>query len=85
MNKGRTLRLPIYDITIRLTEDGKSGTIESRLKENVSEGADDFNAAIDAVESLILAHAIEGVDVESTPYLKGLQTALDAIGNLLAE
>ena len=38
-----------------------------------------FNASIDALESLILAHACAGIDVASPAYLEGIETALDAI------
>ena len=37
-----------------------------------------FNAAIDAVESLILAHACAGIDIESPAYIEGIETAIDA-------
>ncbi|MHB1762658.1 MAG: hypothetical protein ACYCS4_07965 [Acidimicrobiales bacterium] len=36
-------------------------------------------AALDTVERLVLAHAIVGVDVESTAYLEGMETVLDGI------
>lgn len=40
-----------------------------------------FNYAVDALESLILAHAQAGVDVTSYIYLEGFRTAVDAISN----
>ncbi len=36
-------------------------------------------AALDAVERIVLAHAVAGVDVESTAYLEGVGTVLDGI------
>lgn len=42
-----------------------------------------FNAAYDAIESLVLAHALAGIDVEEPAYQKGLQTTLEAIANNL--
>jgi len=42
-----------------------------------------YNTALDALESLILAHASEGIDVTSEAYQNGVQTALDAIANNL--
>ena len=50
------------------TEDMVAGRIQS-------------NAAIDAILSLILAHACAGIDIESPAYLKGIETAFDAISN----
>ncbi|ARL04390.1 hypothetical protein [Burkholderia pseudomallei] len=37
-------------------------------------------AALCAVEAMILAHAFAGIDVRSAAYVKGVGTALDAIG-----
>jgi len=52
--------------------------------ENTFENESDFDgyeSQINAIESLILAHACAGVDVKSKPYKNGIQTTLDAIGN----
>jgi hypothetical protein len=40
--------------------------------------------ALEALDSLVLAHFCAGINVCSTEYLDGLATALDAIGNHLA-
>ena len=45
------------------------------------EGNRNYNYACDAIESIVLAHAQAGVNVESPGYLEGLDTAMDAIGN----
>jgi hypothetical protein len=42
-----------------------------------------YNNALDALESLILAHASNGIDVASEAYQTGVQTALDACANNL--
>lgn len=42
-----------------------------------------YNAALDALESLILAHACEGINVCESKYVAGVGTALDAIDNNL--
>lgn len=36
---------------------------------------------IDAIESLILAHAVAGVDVTTPAYIEGIETAIDKIIN----
>ena len=36
---------------------------------------------IDGIESMILAHAIAGVDIESPAYLEGIETAVEAVAN----
>lgn len=82
-----TLRLPCFGITIRLdrtdtTTTPGAGTITSELKGPDRTAAQRlFNAAIDGMESLILAHACAGVDVESPAYVEGVETAIEAIGN----
>ncbi len=40
-----------------------------------------FNAMIDVVEGLILAHAVAGIDVTSPAYLEGVETVVDALCN----
>lgn len=42
-----------------------------------------YEGAMDAVESLILAHACEGIDIASEAYVAGLRTTLEAISNNL--
>lgn len=42
-------------------------------------------AALDAVERLVLAHAVAGVDVERPAYQEGVEVVLDGICNQVAE
>ena len=63
----RTIRLPCFGITIRLDRKNTvkthgAGTITSDLHRTDDLAADRrYNAAIDGLESLILAHACVGV------------------------
>ena len=81
----RKICLPCHGITIRLHWDNSpdrpgSGSIASDLKSPVGTIADRlYNAAIDGLESLILAHACAGVNIESPAYLEGIETAVDAL------
>jgi hypothetical protein len=82
---GHEIRLPCYGITIRLDRDPVSGdpgcgTLTSDLKATGA-GARSFNKAIDGLEALILAHACAGIDVASTAYVEGIESAVDAIDN----
>ncbi|NJL71079.1 MAG: hypothetical protein HC888_05400 [Candidatus Competibacteraceae bacterium] len=84
----KTINLPAYGIEITLGDpDPESpsrylgGSIKSDLKDDNRQSR--YNAAIDALESLILAHACAGVDVESDAYLEGINTTCDAIFNNL--
>ena len=40
-----------------------------------------YNYACDAILSMVLAHAVAGIKIETPAYIEGLETALDAIGN----
>jgi hypothetical protein len=83
------IRLPCYGITICLDRNNSRhqpgcGTITSDLKEAGSDAKSiKFNAAIDGLESLILAHACAGIDVTSPAYVEGIETTVEAIGNNL--
>lgn len=63
---------------VGLTIDGAG--ITSHFRE---EGNDLYNAAIDALESIVLAHHQAGVPVTSQEYCRGLEDALAAIENHL--
>ncbi|MFH1265215.1 MAG: hypothetical protein ABIK89_05765, partial [Planctomycetota bacterium] len=58
-----------------------SGSIVSDLRGPEAAANRQYNAAIDGLESLILAHACAGVDVESPAYVEGIETAVDAVAN----
>ncbi len=55
----------------------RSGRLTSNLHDSRLD-AEQYNAAIDAIESMVLAHACAGIDVADPRYLKGLRTALQA-------
>lgn len=75
----KTIELPIYGIIVEIDEANSCGSIKSNLKENNRNTR--FNAAIDMLESLILAHACAGINIESRGYIIGIETAVDALCN----
>jgi hypothetical protein len=85
----KEIKLPCFGIIVMLDEDGKGGTITSDLhdeapgEESHREGRQnaEYNAAIDGLESLVLAHAVAGIDITTGAYLEGIETAEAAIGN----
>jgi hypothetical protein len=83
----RTIRLPCHGISVRLNRKNTArtpgaGSITSDLKDRGKTAAQrQYNAAIDGLESLILAHACAGLDVASPAYLEGVETAVEAITN----
>lgn len=83
-----TLSLPVFGIVLRrtLNSDGDYvGEIESDLHTEESGGVDvaHFNACVDVMQSLVLAHYCAGVDVSSAAYLEGIETAYEAMCNHL--
>lgn len=73
----QTIELPVFGIRVKLSPDGTSGTITSDLSR--TGGRPD---ALDGIESLVLAHAVAGVDVTSAAYLEGVETAVYAALNV---
>ena len=80
----------ILGIGIVVKLDGKGGgDITSTLKDTDNTSEDEelsqfqYNLAIDGIESLILAHACAGVDIQTPEYIVGIETAVDACANNL--
>jgi len=68
----KTIKLPCYGIVVTFAP-GESGELRSDLVYDIPE--------IDGIESMMLAHAIAGVDIESPAYLEGIETAVEAVAN----
>ena len=89
---GRVINLPCFGIVVTLGEPDSDhpgtylgGTITSDLHEGDSGSEDDseYETGIDALESLILAHACAGVDIASPAYFEGIETAVGKCSNNL--
>jgi hypothetical protein len=91
-NMSKVIRLPISGIVVTLGEPDPErqgcslgGTITSKLKVTADdrdpEDAHAWNAAVDVLESLVLAHACAGLDITTPAYLEGIESALDAIND----
>ena len=78
--KENILEIPKYGIKVEvwLTDDGEvdGGTIKSILKRGDNSQHD---AAMDGVETMILNHAVEQIDITSESYVKGLDTSVEFI------
>jgi len=77
----KTIKTNVFGITVYLDEAG-GGKIESDLKDESDNDNVQYDSAIDAVESLILAHACAGIDITSPAYLEGVETTIETISNL---
>ena len=42
-----------------------------------------LETAVDVIESLVLAHACAGVDIQTPAYVKGIETTVEALANNL--
>jgi len=81
--KMKTIKLPCYNMVIEVTDE-KQGTITSNLHQTAADlaiTADEYDASVNAIESLILAHACAGIDISCPAYVEGIETAVEAILN----
>lgn len=84
----KTIEIRAGSDTITLQLDGRGGGTSSSTL-HITEADEDFgaeyqtsyNSTIDGLESLVLAHACAGVDVEDPRYVAGIAAALEAISN----
>jgi len=77
MSTTKTIELPCYGIKVTL--DGDRGSITSDLIEHDRiAGKEDIDYAMDGVESMILAAAVAGIDIQSPAFLEAIETAVDA-------
>lgn len=75
----KVIKTECFGIVVELSENG-GGSIESKLKEDgPGDNVEMWNTAMDAIESLVLAHACAGIDIEDPRYLQGIETAVLAI------
>jgi hypothetical protein len=77
-----TIKLPCYGIVIEYENGG--GSITSELHDfdkDDMERDELYDTAMDAVESMVLAHAIAGIDVSSPAYIEGIETAVESCAN----
>lgn len=76
----KTFNLGIYDIVVTIS-DG-AGIINSSLIDDCETNDNGYyEIAISTLESIILAHACAGINIESPEYISGLQVSIDAICN----
>lgn len=71
----------IFGICIQIHAPG-IGTISSCLRDGCDPEEDQqYLAAVNALESLVLAQALAGIDVTSTAYRDALETSVESIAN----
>lgn len=77
----KVIKLPVFGIVVKVNGDPYGyGTIKSELhQENPTSAIESamYSFAMDALESIILAHACAGVDISSPAYVEGIETAVN--------
>ena len=73
--------LPCYGIVVNASDGG--GSISSDLHEEGVTDATEYNAAMDGIESMILACACAGIDIESPAFIEAIETAVEGCANNL--
>ena len=79
----KTITLDCFGIVVDLDGEG-SGEIRSELHEgDVEFGTDNviYDSMMDAIESMVLAHACAGIDIEALSYIEGIEAAVIACAN----
>lgn len=84
----KKIEIRVGSDTITLQLDGRGGGTSSSTL-HITEADEDFgaeyqasfNSAMDGLESLVLAHACAGINVEDHRYVAGIAAALEAISN----
>jgi hypothetical protein len=75
-----------YGIRVEVQMPRRVGKLTSDLHDETNASAcKELEAAINALEAIILAHACAGIDICSEDYIEGIETAVDKICNRYGE
>ena len=85
----RAVELLCYGIRVRLSDPDergryRRGSIASCLIDELGPLGAPGRAAVNVLESLIVAHAVAGIDVASPAYVEGLETVVETIAQDLS-
>ena len=80
-----TVKFDKIEVVIAVDDSGAGVVVKSNLVDSIDSDpyseSDYLAGAAEALEMLILTHACAGVDVTDPKYIKGLEDALQGIGN----
>jgi len=79
----KVINLPTYSIIVNINDQGGGGISSAELQDE--DASPEYKAAVNALLSVILAHACAGVDVEAPAYLEGIEVAVDSIADEFGE
>ena len=73
-----------FKLTVTTDAATDTGSVRSNLHHPANEpDAEHWNAAVDMLEAVVLAHALAGIEVAAPAYVEGLNTAIEAASNHL--
>ena len=77
----KEFNLPCFGIKV-IVENGSGSITSTDLKTEHNDEEDElYNAAMDGIESMILAHACAGIDINTPEYIEGIKTAVESCSN----
>jgi len=82
--KIKVIELGIEGIVVHLgtdKNDRTGGQIRSEMHVGGAQEDAEYNAAIDGIEAMILAHACAGVDITTDGYKEGIKVAVEGCAN----
>ena len=76
----KVIKLPIDNIVVTIEDN------HCFISSDISDGkiGGDFDVAAHIIESMIMAHAAAGVDIESPAYVSGIKVVVEAAANHFA-
>lgn len=83
----KVIKLPIGGIVVTINYDEENrpiaGTIvDTELRTEHNDEEDElYNASMEGITSMVLAHAMAEIDITSKGYIEGLETAINACAN----
>ena len=88
--ENKTIKLGCFGIEILFIE--KSGNKSCSIISNLHDVSLDeekptveYTASMHAIESIILAHAMAGIDVSTPAYIEGIETAVEKCANYFSD
>jgi len=84
----RTLTTNCFGIVVTINENGVGEIVSDLYDHDLHDGKrpdpareNRLDHAFDAIESIVLAHALAGIDILTPAYLEGIETAVEAATN----
>ena len=76
----KVIKLPIDNIVVTIEDN------HCFISSDLSDGtiSSEYDVAAHIIESMIMAHAAAGVDIESPEYVSGIKTVIEAAANHFA-